>query len=188
MPASLAHFQRRVHPVPREVILQLHQVLHRVLVVRVDGDPFAPLAGRVDSVQADRDLAFQVIPDRFLRQMKRRTGTAFLRAVVIMTAALRMGPGGLDGVSPAIYEQPRRNPLPALELLSVVAPRSFPPFRRLRQARVLCGRYARTRFLSNGLNKCPEYSTWSRRPFRLAFQAATAIRGRPSANRGVRPG
>ena len=52
VPTALAHLQRRFHSVLSQVVLQLQQVLHGVLVVGVDGDPFTALGRGVDGIQA----------------------------------------------------------------------------------------------------------------------------------------
>ena len=50
MAPAFAHFQGRFHLVLPELVLQFQQVLHGVLVIRIDGDPFAPLRLWVDGV------------------------------------------------------------------------------------------------------------------------------------------
>jgi hypothetical protein len=54
MASAFAHFQRRLHLVLPEVVLELQEVFHCVLVIGIDGDPFTTLCGRVYGVQADR--------------------------------------------------------------------------------------------------------------------------------------
>jgi hypothetical protein len=64
MPAPLAHLQGRLDLVFAQVVLELHEVLHGALVISVDGDPLAPLRGRVDGVETDGDFTLDVAPDR----------------------------------------------------------------------------------------------------------------------------
>src|SRR5215471_12969003 len=51
-----AHFQRRLHLVLPEVVLEPQEVFHRVLVIGVVGDPFATLGGGIYRIQTKRDL------------------------------------------------------------------------------------------------------------------------------------
>ena len=59
MASAFAHFQRGLHLVLTEVVLELQKVFHCVLVIGIDGDPFTTLCGRVYGVQADRNFADQ---------------------------------------------------------------------------------------------------------------------------------
>jgi hypothetical protein len=64
MSAPTAILKSRLHSVLSEVEAKPQEVRERVLIVRVDGDPLAPLRGWVDGVEADGDLALDVAPDR----------------------------------------------------------------------------------------------------------------------------
>ena len=103
---SFAHFQRRLDPVLHEVVLQLQQVLHGVLVVGVDGDPFTPLGRRVDGIQADSNFAFQVPANGFLRQHEWHVRSFLVWPEVVVPPGFRVRPHGLHRVGAAVHEQP----------------------------------------------------------------------------------
>src|SRR5690349_21088923 len=66
-PAS-AHFERRMHLVPLEEVLQFEKVLHRSRIVGVDGNPLRSLCGRVNRIQADREFTFEMPANGSRRQ------------------------------------------------------------------------------------------------------------------------
>ena len=106
MPPAFAHFQRRLDLVLCEVVLQLQQVLHGVLVVGVDDDPFTALCGWVDGIQSHRDFAFQVPANGFLGQHEWYLRSFLVWPEVVMPTCFRMRPHGLHRVRAAIHEQP----------------------------------------------------------------------------------
>ena len=106
MPTALAHLQRRLHLVLCQVVLQLEQVLHGVLVVGVDGNPFTALGRGVDGIQADRDLAFQVLADGFLGQHQGYVCSFLAWPEVVVPPCFRVRPHGLHRVGAAVHEQP----------------------------------------------------------------------------------
>jgi hypothetical protein len=106
MPAALAHFQRRFHPVLCQVVLLLEQVLHGVLVVGVNGDPFTALRRGVDGVQADRNFAFQVLANGSLGQHQWYVGSFLAGPKVVVPPCFRVRPHGLHRKRAAVHEQP----------------------------------------------------------------------------------
>ena len=106
MPTASAHLQRRLHSVLCQVVLQLQQVLNGVLVVSVDGEPFTALGGRVDSVKAGRDFAFQVLADGFVRQHHGYVGSSLAWPELIVPPGFRVRPDGLHRVRAAVHEKP----------------------------------------------------------------------------------
>jgi len=55
--APIRFFKCRFYAVLRQFILQLQQVLNRILVISVDGNPFRALGLRIDRVQANGQFA-----------------------------------------------------------------------------------------------------------------------------------
>jgi hypothetical protein len=64
-----------------------------------------PLVLRVNGVQPYRDLSQQVVTYGFVGEQERTTRLPIFGAVIIMTAAFRVGPHGLKRVGAAIDEQ-----------------------------------------------------------------------------------
>jgi len=106
MTASPAHLQRRFHLVLCKVVLQLQQVFHRILVIGVDGNPFAALRRGVDGVKADRDFAFQVLTDGFIRQHHGYVCPFHAGLEVIVPPAFRVRSQRLNRVRAAVHEEP----------------------------------------------------------------------------------
>ena len=104
MTAPLAHLQRRLDSVPSQPVLQLQQVLQRILVVGIDRQPFTALRVGVDCIQPNRDLSLQVAPDRVFRQFQWRTGPLVVGTEIVMTSGFGMSPGGLQRVCPAVHK------------------------------------------------------------------------------------
>jgi len=105
MSAPMAILKSRLHPILPEVEAQLQKVRERILIVRVDSQPFRALGGRVDGVKADGDFAFKVATDCVQRQAEPLAGFLILGTVVVMPATVRVRPVGLECVGPAVDEQ-----------------------------------------------------------------------------------
>jgi len=63
------------------------------------------LGGGVDGVEADGDSAFEVTADGVQRKAEPLTGLLVLGAVVLMPAAFRVRPVGLEGVRTPVDEE-----------------------------------------------------------------------------------
>ena len=100
-----AHFQRRLHLVLPEVVLEPQEVFHRVLVIGVVGDPFATLGGGIYRIQTNRDLTLEMPPDGLFRQLKRCPCIFLGRAEIIVPPALGMRPQGLHRVRPPVNKE-----------------------------------------------------------------------------------
>src|SRR5713226_5860155 len=83
----------------------LDEVFERRLVVGVNGHPFAPLRDRVDGVYADRDLPGQVPPYCSGGEFRWLSTILRFRPVVVVAAAIRVRPHGLNGIGPPVHEQ-----------------------------------------------------------------------------------
>ena len=106
MAASSAHFKCGLNPVLAQPVLELQQVVHRILVVGIDGHPLARLVVGIDRVQANRDLSLQVATDNVFVQFQRRAGPLVVRPEVIITPRFWMRPGRLQSVRPTVHKQP----------------------------------------------------------------------------------
>src|SRR6202162_2498954 len=69
--AAPALFQCRVHLLLLQFPLQFTKVLQRVLIIPVHGNPLASLRRRTHRIHADRQITFQMSPDRLSRQTGR---------------------------------------------------------------------------------------------------------------------
>jgi hypothetical protein len=105
MSTPTAILKSRLHSVLSEVEAKPQEVRERVFIVRVDGHPLRALGGRVDRVEADSDFAFDVAADCVQRQAEPLAGFLVLGPVVIMPAAFRARPVGLECVGPAVDEE-----------------------------------------------------------------------------------
>jgi hypothetical protein len=105
MPATSALLKRGIHAVLLEAGAKLDEIIERILVISVDGDPLAALRGGVDGVEADRDFAFEVAADGIWRQAESLARCLVGRPIIIMMASFAMRPVGLEGVRPAIHKE-----------------------------------------------------------------------------------
>src|SRR5438552_16944847 len=104
MPAAMALLERRLHAILLQVVAKLDQVRERVLVIGVESYPFAPLVGGIDRVEGDGDFSLDVAADRAERQAEPLAGHLVRGPEVVMAAALRVRPVGLDGIGPPVEE------------------------------------------------------------------------------------
>src|ERR1039457_144719 len=103
--AAAALFQCRFHLLLLQLPLQFTKVLQRVLVIPVHGNPLAPLRRRTHSIQADRQITFQMSPDRLSRETGRPAVVSGLRPEIVIAAAFRVRPHRLENVGAPINEQ-----------------------------------------------------------------------------------
>ena len=96
---------RGLNAILPEVVLELEQVFHGVLVVGVDGNPFTTLRGRIDSIQTDRDLAFQMLAYGTVRQHERHISSFLAWPEVVVPSGLGMRTERLHGVGATIHKQ-----------------------------------------------------------------------------------
>src|SRR6202007_1937411 len=59
--SPFTHLECGFHTILGQLVLKLDQVIHRVRVVGVDRDPFAPLVQGVDRVETYSELSLQVV-------------------------------------------------------------------------------------------------------------------------------
>ena len=102
--APMTLLKSRLHSILPEVEAELEEIRERILIVRVDGHPLRALGGGVDGVEANGNFAFEVAADCVQRQAEPLAGFLVLGAVVVMPAACRVRPVGLQGISPTIDE------------------------------------------------------------------------------------
>src|SRR5579863_5218256 len=98
-------FQRRLHLLLLQFPLQFTKVLQRVLIIPVHRNPFAPLRRRAHRIHADRQITFQMSPDRLSRQTGRLAVFAGLRPEIVIAATFRVRPHRLENVGTPIHEQ-----------------------------------------------------------------------------------
>src|SRR5216684_9224773 len=98
-------FQCRLHLLLLQFPLQFTQVLQRVLIVPVHGNPLASLRRRTHRIHADRQITFQMSPDRLSRQTGRLAVFPGLRPEIVIAAAFRVRPHRLENVGAPIHEQ-----------------------------------------------------------------------------------
>src|ERR1700683_5087766 len=103
--ASAALFQCRVHLLLLQFPLQFTKVLQRVLIIPVHGNPLASLRRRTHRIHADRQITFQMSPDRLSRQTGRLAVLSGLWPEVVIAAAFRVRPHRLENVGAPIHEQ-----------------------------------------------------------------------------------
>src|SRR4051812_23641339 len=110
-PAALLH--RDINALLRQLILQGTQVVESTIIIRIEGDPFAPLRFRVDRIQSEGESPFEVGANRSLIQSLQRTlwwtgrltRQELFREKVMVAARVRIGPPGLDRISASIDEE-----------------------------------------------------------------------------------
>ena len=105
MSTAMAVLKNRPHPVLSEVEAEPGEVRERILIVRFDGHPLRGLGGRVDRVEADGDFAFKVAPEGVRRQAEPLAGLFVRGPEVVVPAAFRVRPVGLEGVGPPIHKE-----------------------------------------------------------------------------------
>ena len=103
--SSLAHFECRFDDILPEVVLELQQIFHCVLIVGINRYPFAALRRRIDLIQANCYLALQVPPDGLLAQSQRCLRILLRGPEIIVTPALRVRAHGLHCVAPPVNKQ-----------------------------------------------------------------------------------
>src|ERR1700730_15221402 len=81
--AAPALFQCRFHLLLLEFPLQFTKVLQRVLIIPVHGNPLASLRRRTHGIHADRQITFQMSPDRLSRQTECLAVFAGLRPAIV---------------------------------------------------------------------------------------------------------
>src|SRR6266852_2450870 len=80
-------FQCRFHLLLLQFPLQFTKVLQRFLIVPVHGNPLASLRRRTHGIHADRQITFQMSPDRLSRQTGRLAVFPSLRPEIVIAAA-----------------------------------------------------------------------------------------------------
>src|SRR6266478_6542058 len=103
--AAPALFQCGVHLLLLQFPLQFTKVLQRVLIIPVHGNPLASLRRRTHRIHADRQITFQMSPDRLSRQTGRLAVFPSLRPEIVIATAFRVRPHRLDNVGAPIHEQ-----------------------------------------------------------------------------------
>src|SRR3984957_9889501 len=98
-------FQCRLPLLLLQFPLQFTKVLQRVLIIPVHGNPLASLRRLTHRIQADRQITFQMSPDRLSRQTGRFAVFPGLRPEIVIAAAFRVRPHRLENVGAPIYEQ-----------------------------------------------------------------------------------
>src|SRR6202790_208747 len=88
--AAPALFQCRVHPLLLQFPLQFTKVLQRVLIIPVHGNPLASLRRRTHRIHADRQITFQMSPDRLSRQTGRLAVFSGLGPEIVIATAFRV--------------------------------------------------------------------------------------------------
>ena len=84
MPTTSALLKGGIHSVLPQELAKLDEISERILVVSVDGDPFAALGGRVDGVKADGDFPFQVAANCVSCQAEPLAGFLIVGTVIVM--------------------------------------------------------------------------------------------------------
>ena len=90
--------------------MHFDEIFESRLVIGINGHPLAPLRGRVDGVEADRNLPGQMPPYCFAGEFGRLSAVLRFRPVIVVAAAQRVRPEGLNGVGPPVHEQPAELP------------------------------------------------------------------------------
>src|ERR1700732_4308655 len=103
--AAPALFECRFHLLLLQFPLQFAKVFQRFLIVPAHGDPLASLRRRTHRIHADRQITFQMSPDRLSRQTGRLAVFAGLRPEIVIAAAFRVRPHRLENVGAPIHEQ-----------------------------------------------------------------------------------
>src|SRR5579863_10096160 len=103
--AAPALFQCRLDLLLLQFPLQFTKVLQRVLIIPVHRNPFAPLRRRAHRIHADRQITFQMSPDRPRRQTGCLAVFPGLRPEIVIAAAFRVRPHRLENVGAPIHEQ-----------------------------------------------------------------------------------
>src|SRR5580700_5298355 len=103
--AAPALFQCSVHLLLLQFPLQFTKVLQRVLIIPVHRNPLAPLRRRAHRIHADRQITFQMSPDRLSRQTGRLAVFPSLRPEIVIAAAFRVRPHRLENVGAPIHKQ-----------------------------------------------------------------------------------
>src|SRR6202050_5644998 len=85
--AAPALFQGRLHLLLLQFPLQFTKVLQRVLIIPVHGNPLASLRHRTHGIHADRQITFQMSPDRLSRQTGRLAFFPSLGPEIVIAAA-----------------------------------------------------------------------------------------------------
>jgi hypothetical protein len=98
-----AHLQGRLDLVLAQVVLQFEEVVHGVLVIGVNGDPFASLSRWVNGVEPNRDCPFQVPADCLFGEDNRPLFPS--RPEVVVPTSIGMRAHGLQRVCPPVYKQ-----------------------------------------------------------------------------------
>src|ERR1700730_3500857 len=98
-------FQRRLHLLLLQFPLQFTKVLQRVLIIPVHCNPLASLRRRTHRIHADRQITFQMSPDRLSRQTGRLAVFPGLRPEIVIATAFRVRPHRLENVGAPIHEQ-----------------------------------------------------------------------------------
>src|ERR1700688_270962 len=103
--AAPALFQCRLHLLLLQFPLQFTTVLQRVLIIPVHGNPLAPLRRRAHRIHADRQVTFQMTPDRLSLQTGCLAVFPGLGPEIVIAAAFRVRPHRLENVGTPIHEQ-----------------------------------------------------------------------------------
>lgn len=105
MPAPTSALKCRLHAILPEAETELVQIRDRILKVRIDDHSLRALGGKVDSVDADGDNAFEVATVCVGCGTHSFAGPSVLGTVVVMPSTIGARPVGLEGVGPAVHDQ-----------------------------------------------------------------------------------
>src|SRR5579863_7477984 len=92
-------FQCRLDLLLLQFPLQFTKVLQRVLIIPVHGNPLAALRRRTHRIHPDRQITFQMSPDRRRRQTGHLAVFPSLRPEIVIATAFRVRPHRLENVA-----------------------------------------------------------------------------------------